>query len=407
MRTGLTTVLLIWTLFWALCCGGCGGGTVTANVSTGTGSITNPSWSTVAVPSTIATNGASYNIEADGYLYAAVHSGAAPSIVNSMLRTPAASPGTWTDITGTGLSNGSEFLGAMGMTPGGTILVTGTPSGGGVADVLAWNGSTSNPVWTKVTGWNGISASSIYGFTNDSAGYTYFSPAWSGDIWRNDAPNSLNFTKVQANIYSVTNGGGAGGSGGIYALRIFNLGDGKGDMIWACGEGELDNIALSFSAASNTAYLTTTQGYTGNCTAIDKSATTILALRRAGASLDAGEDTLNSINIATRAVTVHPSPYPRTATSFPYNINMNFIGTLHWMAGTNWILTNRDASLTALNYLLLSTDDGNTWTDITASGGIDSSCTGANLSVGAVTTSQYIFARCQSGAVLWRYGPVS
>jgi hypothetical protein len=406
MRIGLIILLLAVTL----CGAGCGGGgTVTAAVTSGPGPITtaNPSWASVSVPATISTNGATYHVEPDGYLYAAIHVGALPSIVNSMMRTSASSPGTWTDITGTGLSNGSEFIGSMGMTPGGTILVAASPAAGGTADVLAWNGSTTSPAWTKVTGWNGVSSSSIYDFTNDSTGYTYFSPAWSGDIWRNDAPNSLNFTKVQANLYGVTNGGGAGGNGGIYALKVFNLGDGKGDMIWACGEGELDNIALTFSPATNTSYLTSAQGYTGNCTAIDKSATTMLALRRASTLLDAGEDTLNSINIATRAVTVHPSPYPRTATSFPYNINMNFVGTLYWMAGTNWILTNRDASNTNVNYLLLSTDDGNTWTDITASGGIDSSCTAANLSVGAVATNQYVFARCQSGAVLWRYGPVS
>ncbi len=403
MRTRFTIFLLALALTFS----GCGSGSLSTAV-TGTGTTTLVAgWSTISVPSVITTNGATYSVQPDGNLYAAVHTGAPPAIVNSMLRTSASSPGTWTDITGTGLSSGSEYLSVMGMTPNGTILVAAATAAGGTADVFAWNGSTSSPAWTKVTGWNGVSASSIYEFSNDSAGYTYFSPAWSGDIWRNDAPNSVNFTKVQANIYGVTNGGGAGKSGGIYALRIFNLSDGKGDMIWACGEGELDNIALTFSAATNTPYLTSAQSYTGNCTAIDKSATTILALRRASSSLDAGEDTLNSINISTRTVTVHSSPYPRTATSFPYNINMNYINTLHWVSGTNWIFTNGDASNTSLNYLLLSTDDGNTWTDITASGGIGSSCTGANLSVGAVATSQYVYARCQGGAVLWRYGPLS
>ena len=362
----------------------------------------------VSVPSAISTNGALYSVEADGNLYAEIHSGTAPNIVNTLMRTSATSPGTWTDITGTGLANGSEYLGAMGMMPNGTILVTAGSAVGGTADVFTWTGSTTTPAWTKVTGWNGVSASVIYDFTNDSAGYTYFSPAWSGDIWRNDAPNSLNFTRVQANLYGVTNGGATGhaSSGGIYALRVFNLGDGKGDMIWACGEGELDNIALTFAAASNTAYLTTAKGYSGNCTAIDKSPTSILALRQANLTLDAGSDTLTSINIATRATTVHPSPSPRAATTFPPNINMNFIGILHWMSGTDWILTNRDANTATLNYLLLSPDDGVTWIDITASGGIDSSCTGSNLSVGAIVTSQYVYARCQLGSVLWRYGPV-
>ncbi len=362
-------------------------------------------WVSVPVPSLISTNGASYSVQPDGYLYAMVHSGALPKIVNSMLRTSATNPGTWTDITGTGLSNGSEFLGAVGMMPNGTVLVSGTQSGGGVADVFAWNGSTTKPVWTKVKGWDGVSSSRIYGFTNDSAGYTYFSPAWSGDIWRNKAPNSLNFTRVVANLYEVTRGGATGHptTGGIYALSVFNLDDGKGDMIWACGEGELDNIALNFSAKSNTAYLATAQGYTGNCTAIDKSPTTILVLRQASASLDSGYDILTGIDIATRAVTVHPGSYPRSPTGFPAYINMNQVGLLHWVSGTTWIVSNQ-ASHQA--FLLLSTDDGDTWTDMTASGGIDSSCTGANLSVGAVATSQFVYARCQRGAVLWRYGPL-
>ena len=372
------------------------------------GSVNRPivaACSSVPVPSVISANGASNSVEPDGYLYAAVHSGVLPNIVNSMLRASATSPGTWTDITGKGLSNGSEFLGAVGMMPGGTILVSAAPAARGVADVFAWNGSTASPVWTKVKGWDRVSSSRIYGFTNDSAAYTYFSPAWSGDIWRNKAPNSLNFTQVVANLYGVTGGGATGHptTGGIYAMSVFNLNDGKGDMIWACGEGELDNIALNFRARSNTAYLTTAKGNTGNCTAIDKSPTTILALRQASASLDSGYDMLTGINITTRATTVHAGSYPRSATGFPAYINMNQVGLLHWVSGTNWIVTSQASNTT---YLLLSTDDGNTWTDITASGGIDSSCTGANLSVGAVATSQYVYARCQGGAVLWRYGPL-
>ena len=393
----------------------CGGSAAISGGSSGSGgTATTPAWTSVTVPSMIGTsgaNGASYNVEPDGYLYAEVYSETLPNNVNFMLRTSATNPGTWTDITGAGLSNPAELMGAMGMTSGGTILVTVYPAAGGIANVFAWNGSTTSPVWTKVTGWNGVSSSLIYGFTNDSAGNTYFSPAYSGDIWRNSVANPLNFTRVQANLYGVTNGGGPGhpNTGGIYAMSVFNLNDGKGDMIWACGEGELDNIALSFAASTNIAYLTAAEGYTGNCTAIDKSATTILAIRGG----------LNSIPIATanpnapRTTTLHTNFYPRTPTGFPGHLDDNLVDTLHWVSGTNWILNDRD-SATTLTYLLLSTDDGNTWTDMTAVSGINSSCQGANLSIGAVTTSaltsssgQYIYARCQNGAVLWRYGPLS
>ena len=272
------------------------------------------------------------------------------------------------------------------------------------------------------TGWNGVSSSAIYGFTNDSAGNTYFSPAWSGDIWRNTPSNPTSFTRIVTNLYGITGGGGPQhvATGGIYALSVFNL---NGiDTIWACGEGQLDSIVLgnlptlttANSAVDNTAYLTSAEGHLGNCTAVDKSATTILALRHASTSLNTGYDTLTGINIATLATTVHPASLPRTSTGFPGNINMNYVDTLHWVSGTNWILTQQDVDTPTLNYLLLSQDDGNTWNDMTTISGINSSCQGANLSVGSVTTSamasssgQYVYARCQGGTVLWRYGPLS
>jgi len=85
---------------------------------------------------------------------------------------------------------------------------------------------------------------------------------------------------------------------------------------------------------------------------------------------------------------------------------MNVVGTLHWMSGTTWMLSARDGNSSTLSYLLLSQDDGATWTDITATGAIDSSCKGSNLSIGATASDHYVFARCQGGTVLWRYGPV-
>jgi hypothetical protein len=290
----------------------------------------------------------------------------------------------------------------MGFMPNGTVLMS-TTWGKGNEDVYTWNGSTSSPVWGKVKGWTGESSSHIYSFTNDSAGYTYFSPAWSGDIWRNDKPNSTHFKPMVDNLYSITHGGAGDHpeTGGIYALKVWDLGDGKGDMVWACGEGELDNISLKFNRASNTAYLKDAQGYKGNCTSLARSATTILAFRTA----DAAMDTLTTIDIATRTPTVHPSPSTRTATSFPYNISSNEVGILQWMSGTKFIVSAFDASRNN-TYLLLSQDDGTTWVDITATGAIDASCTGANLSAGAVATTHTIFARCQNGKVIWQYGPV-
>lgn len=377
---------------------GCGSGTVSPVTSGNGGTTQGANWTQISsLPAAFGVNGALLTAGSDGYLYGENH--LSTGAIN-VFRTPAASPGSWTDLTGTGLPLSNP--GALGVTPNGTVLIT-TTTVPGNADVYAWNGSVSSPAWAKVTGWNGVSSSYIYNFANDSAGYTYFSPAWSGDIWRNDAPNSTNFTRVITNLYGITGGGASGHAtyGGLYTLQIWNLGDGKGDMFWTCGEGELDNIGPSGAASSNTAYLTTAKGYSGNCTSIAASPTTILGLRTADSSLD----TLSSISIATRAVTVHSSPATRTTTSFPNNIGTSQIGALHWMSGTNFV-----ASAYAYNgspvYLLLSQDDGNTWTDITATGAINSSCTGSNLAIGAAVTSHYIFARCQDGRVIWQYGPI-
>ena len=406
MRTSLALALTAATL-WCIGCGSSANPTASTAGTTGT-TTGAPAWTSIPVPAVLRANGGLFSVQPDGYLYASSPAESLQGTTNAILRTSISNPGSWTDLTGTGLPSTAGFFGAMGMMPNGSVVVEHFITGGGIADVLVSNGSATSPAWSKVTGWNGVSPSQIYAFSNDSAGYTYFSPTWSGDIWRNDAPNSLNFTKIQSNLYGVTNGGGVGhnSTGGLYALKIFNLGDGKGDMIWTCGEGELDNIALDFSAASNHSYLTIAQGYSGNCTAVDKSPTTILAMRQASPSLDSGSDTLTGINIATRATTVHASPYPRTATSFPPNVNMGVVGTLHWMSGTTWILSALVSNSSSPTVLLLSQDDGVTWVDITASGGLDSSCTGSNLSVGAVGSDHYVFARCQNGTVLWRYGPV-
>ncbi len=353
-----------------------------------------PSWVQLTnLPSVIKSYGTADKsfVGTDGYFYmASVSTGSSPSLVNKVYRTPVATPGTFTDITGTGLP-GTESSHLMGMMPNGTLLLT--MVAGGKQYIYYWNGSTSSPVWKKVTGWTGVSSSNIYTFPSDSSGYTYFSPAWSGDIWRNDAPGSLNFTKQIKNLYGITGGGtGTGGlSGGLYGLRIWDLGDGKGNMYWACGEGELENIALNGNPATNTSYLTAKGGYTHNCTSLDRSPTKIMAIRSFGA------DSVSIIDIATRAVTVVPSPTP-----VPAYLSTQEVNVLQWMSGTNWLLN--DISGTTF-HLLLSKDDGLTWTSITA--GLGSNCTGGNLDVGATASAHYVFARCNNGRAQWVYGPVN
>ena len=370
--------------------------TTTQSAVTAAANNPTPTWTEVALPSQLAAGGSKTFAGTDGYLYVFSTGGA-----KSIFRTPDAHPGVFTDITGKGLPS-SESNGLMFMMPNGTLLISQRAKG--IADLYYWNGSTTNPAWKKVGGWNGVSPSSIYTMTNDSAGYSYFSPNWSGDIWRNSAPGSTSFSKVVSNFYSITKGGGIGHptSGGIYAFQIYDLHDGKGDMAWICGEGELDNINLKFSASSNTAYLTTEQGFKSNCTSMGKSPTSILVLRTK-LRPDGYMDFLNRIDIATRKVTTIFSPAERTETSFPYALNTNVVNSLHWMTGNTWLLSSMDTYNN--HYLVLSADDGETWTDITP--GLSSSCTGEHLTIGAATTSHYIFEPCSGGTSLAVYGPVN
>lgn len=329
----------------------------------------------------------------DGNIYGITSAGSAPNIVISVYVAPQSNLSNWTNITTPSLSqNGTEYPKFMGMMPNGTVLLS-EGNGSSLADVFYWNGSTSAPQWTKVTGYTGSSSSHIYNFTNDSAGYTYFSPAWSGDIWRNDAPNSTNFTKVFSNLYSLN---GSGNAGGLYQTFVWNLGDGKGDMLWTCGEGSLMNVDLSFTRV--TQYLNS-YGYSGNCFGLGKSTNSILALRTA----DANGDMLTQISIANRATTIVPSSNPVAPPHYPSFMDTNLVNGLQWVNGTQWMLNNSAHSSFSL---LLSPDDGNTWQDITATGGIDSSCTGTNLSGYATATNHSIIARCQGGTVFWEYGPI-
>ena len=351
-----------------------------------------PAWTQLAtLPSLFSTQGGILVNIGDGNLYGYTTAGTAPNRVNSVFVASQSNLSKWINITSPSLShNGTESPHAMGKMPNGTVLMTQT--GAGVADVFYWNGSTTSPAWTLVNGYGGTSSSSIYEFTNDSAGYTYFSPAWSGDIWRNVTPNSTNFSKVLTNMYSVTNGGGSGhpASGGIYQMHVWNLG--SGDTLWAGGEGELDELPLNFSSSKS--FLTIAQGFKGNFIGLDKSPTTILAQRT-----DASGNDLVKINPSTLVQTTVSA----SAAGYPGFMDTNSIGGLKWIYGTKWMMNN-DRNGTA--FLLFSQDDGSTWKDITTTGGLPSACTGANLGNGAIVVGQYIIARCQGGKEFWMYGPV-
>lgn len=354
----------------------------------------NPTWTQVfTLPTLFTSQGGTIVNAGDANLYGLSVARSSPHLVNSVYIAPQSNMAAWANITTASLSqNATEYPTAMGSTPSGTVFLA-ESNGAGISDVYYWNGSTTSPVWKKVTGWTASSASGIYNFTNDSAGYTYFSPAWSGDIWRNDAPNSTNFTRIQSNLYGLT---GSGAYGGLYQTWIWNLNDGKGDQLWACGEGGVINVDLGFKSV--TQYLSG-PGYTGNCFGLGKSTNSILGLRNA----DSNGDSLSRISIGTRTTSIVPSSDPISPPRYPSYMDTNNVGGLQWISGTSWMLNN-DAH--GINYLLLSTDDGSTWKDITASGGINASCQGTNLGRGANVAGHYIYARCQGGRVYWQFGPI-
>ena len=361
-----------------------------------------PSWTQITVPSSFAANGNGKLFPlSDGNVYAATLSGSSGSYVNTFYKASMASvvtgSPTWTAIGTASAGSGTEYYQTMTATPNGTIMIALSNEGGSPAlsDVLSWNGLTgSSAAWSLVSGYTGASTSMIYNFTTDSAGYTYFSPAWGGDVWRNNAPNSTAFTRQVSSLYTTF----GDAAGGVYQGYVWNLG--SGDQYWGCGEGELINSNLAFTSA--TQYLGGS-GYTGNCTNLAHSATTILAMRTSTFPND-----LTSIDTSTLAVTNHPCTTPRTGTTCP-SVNTNVgVGGLQFLNGSDFVWSYRDEN-TGNQGLVLSTDNGNTWNDMTAMGSLGSNCTGANLDLQSEQSYQpanYVFARCQSGKYYWVYGAI-
>ena len=232
-----------------------------------------PSFSTVTASSTQTTNNTmtcnagrdQNNHLIDGYVYCITVAGAAGTYVNTVERTPMANPGVWTNITGTGLGTAYEAAHisahiAVNVSPTGVVFVAlydGT-SGQVASHLFTWNGSTSAPVWTEVTGGPPNSASNNYIVaTPDSLGYLYTSAAWApGAVYKSTTPGGNTFSVIIPSLYPLTSSNG-GVVGGIYVLKMWNLEDGRGDTLWVGGEGGLENITNITSAT-----MTTTSGST-------------------------------------------------------------------------------------------------------------------------------------------------
>ena len=229
------------------------------------------------------------------------------------------------------------------------------------------------------------SNSNIYNFFNNQAGDTCFGSAYNGDNWCSTAVNGTVFSKVASNVYSLT----SLGSGGLF--EAFDTTLSGTEYIFTGGEGQLLQLTNSYSLA---AQYTNSSGYTGNQFGLGTSANYILVARTA----DSAGDALTRINRSTLVSSIVPTS---TLSGFPAFMNTNYIGGLQFMQGSTWMWNFQDTTPTT--YIKLSTNDGTAWTDI--GGSVPSGCTA--LTNGGIATSNYVYARCQSGAYYARYGPIS
>lgn len=199
------------------------------------------------LPSFLVTNGASIfaapgdglgGTPNDGYFYLLKATGSSGTWANKLFRFAFAHPNDGgVDITGNVLQSTYLIGGPVGMFPNGNIILPLTSATLPVAAIQVWNGSTSSPSWSTITGfvYGSGSQSSVPWITNDSAGYTYLQQSWTGDLWRNDAPNSINFTRVLPTTNVLVHGAT---NGGIYRLMITDLHDGQGENFYVGGEQE-------------------------------------------------------------------------------------------------------------------------------------------------------------------------
>jgi hypothetical protein len=348
----------------------------------------------------------------DGNLYISAQVGAYPSITNhayqiseSCVIANGGNASTCTHDLTTSTISASGVAGArlFGIMPNGTILFEATNfSPLGETFIWAWNGSTSSPSWSLITGFTITSAGDgTFNFSNDSLGYTWFGTFFNGDIWRNDAPNSLNFTKI-LNVYGTTNGGGAGhiGTGGIDSVLIAVI-NGV-ENICAGGEGEWDCFVRSTITTSPTwtAYLTTAGGYGGNIFGADKSATHPLVMRGG----DVAGDTVNQLNLSTGVmtlITVASGGYPAFAISSPGS-------AIQFMNGTTWAMADHNSTLG--NFIYYTTNDGSNWSAMPA--GYCPSAVLGNASGGnkVSASAHYFYTQCYNSSTpavgFSYYGPM-
>lgn len=328
--------------------------------------------------------------------------------------------GTFSNVTGN-LPSATSYKN-FGVSSTGTVLLGGMNNpGASVNTVWYWNNSTSSPVWTQATGCAnvGLSTVVITEYTVGDDGYMYYALPRDGTVCRSTTTAATAFAPMNsANTYyyysgngtgtpttcapGVTGLGGGGGAGtgcggGVYQISQWTLGGVS--KLWGSGEGGASAVDPAFTNSALLENYGTFPNYTGNANSLARSANTIMFLR----TFNSNTQGLTRIDVATRTVTAVTSCFPRIGTCFS---GPTTGGTLFPMNGTTWAASVNGPSSSI--YLLLSADDGITWSDLTTTGSVPSGC--ATLANQGAATDHYVYLRATvagvQGAAYCRYGPL-
>jgi len=370
-----------------------------------------PAWNQIAMPSiftSLSAGGNLFSNQADNYTYAEVTTGTSPNWVTYLYRwdtaSLAANPsanswvalGTITSATCTAC--GTEYGVSLFVDGSGNVLFSmsnNTSTNNATAlDVLVWNGSTVSPSWSPVGGYTSSTTggSDIYQFAQDVAGYSYFIPARSGNIWRSTSVGGTTFSNVAANVYTLSICGSRT-AGSLYTINDAVLSG--TERLFTFGEGVLLGFPTSFASCGQ--YLTS--GYTGNGNSLASDSSVLLIQQTS-----TYPNGVSSMNLSTGAVTNSTCVYPYDGTHCV--AFQNGISSMGWLYGTKFYWSVQEhTSNTKWN--LVSSDNGVTWQN---TGTIpNTNCTGSNAEVfqhQSQWAKNVVFAKCQSGKIFWVYGPV-
>lgn len=349
---------------------------------------------------------------------------------------------TWQDISGSTLPQGCFVPAGIYPLPNGTILVyaaqftTGSSGNTYVGyTVFGWNGLTgASSAFTQITGGPGQGSNAqlqvsknftANGYYTRSDGVTCL--AGGEHIFCNASANSLAFTRMTsgAGLYVGTSQGavlgvcpaGSGSTGFIYPMDDFDAGDGRGEQVWAGGEGS----ALEFSPFSISTLSSNFVGwvpnpndcvnyqYTNNVLAISHGPTSALIIKKTdNNSATAGAANLTHISFGSPPVATIITPAAGNYLPYPYLT----LSPLFYVSGTGattrWVEFGANGARTT-SYIWYSSTDGSTFVDLLPSLLVlATNCTSGATRIGT-TDGTKIYVHCLNGSTgqidYWQYTP--